>query len=192
MASSFIIMKSELYLDKRVCVMACGGSIDRHEIDFASYDTVVGINRLYKTKYFPHMHVLYDAAHFVFDPVSKDKIGIMNDSSLKSWILVPGIITYDAMDKALLEGCRIPHFISQDRFYAPPVRIVLGIYVIKDILKENPKTLDVYGFDFYEGGYADGLRQMDPNGKIDDLYNLERQKGFMKEILQNNPRMRQP
>jgi hypothetical protein len=183
-------MKSELYLDKRVCALACGGSIDTHQIDFDYYDTVVGINRLYKTKYLPHLHVLYDAAHYVFDPVNKNKVDAINASNLKLWIITPGIITYNDMDKTPLQQCRIPHFISQDRFYAPPVRITLGIYVLKDILKERPKSLDIFGFDFYTQGYADQLPQMDPTEKIDDLYNLERQKGFLEEMLRENSCMR--
>jgi hypothetical protein len=183
-------MKSELYLDKNVCVMACGSSLDTHQIDFEKYDTVVGINRLYKTDYLNHMHILYDAAHYIFDPVNEKKVNAINSSNLKLWILTPGIITYNHMKKERLAKCTTPHVISQDRFYAPPVRITLGIYVLKDVIKERPKSMDIFGFDFYSGRYARDLPQMDPTKKIDDLYNLESQKGFLDEILNSNPNVK--
>lgn len=170
--------------------MACGSSLDEHEIDFGKYDTVVGINRLYQTKYFRHMHVLYDAAHYQFDPVTPEKVDIMNSSGLKLWILTPGINTYNMMDRSHLERCNINHFISEDRFYAPKVRITLGIYVLRDVLGEAPALMDVYGFDFYTKGYAGGLKQMDTREKIDDLYNLERQRFFLQKMLMDNPNVR--
>lgn len=183
-------LEKSIYENKKVCLLGCGGSLDKKEIDFQKYDKVVGINRIYKTKYFEKLNILYDSAHYKFDPLTNIKINILNNSSLDYYFLTPGVKSQKKLkfQKNLIEKIKVKKFLYNNR---PEMRvagkkILAGLFVLNLILKGLPKKIDLYGFDFYEENYTDGLDYVHELSIIKTMHTLEDEKKYLQNLIKQN------
>lgn len=179
-----------LYKDKKVCILCCGESIDKHKIDFDKYDFVIGLNRLYKTKYIDKINVLYDSCHYIHDFISLEKIKILNESNIKYYFLIPGKISkqkiIDNM-KLIQSNLKIPFKVidERDKHAIGDRKILAGVFVLKKVLGEKPKSIDLYGYDFYSSKYVEGITYKHAKEQINYMHDLKLEKLYFLKIIKN-------
>lgn len=171
-----------LYENKKVCLLGCGSSLENKNIYFKNYDLVVGTNRIYKTKYLKNLNILYDTAHFDFDPINDKKLELINNSNIKNYFINPSYYCLKFIKNT--ERIKIPFYICLDR--AKGKKILSGLYAYYLIINSCPASLDIFGFDFYTGNYIDGLRQTHSMEEINRYHNLEEEKKGFVLSLKNN------
>jgi hypothetical protein len=183
-------LEKNIYKDKNVCLLGCGGSLDKKQINFKKYEKVVGVNRIYKTKYFEKINILYDSAHYKFDPLTNAKVNTINNSKLEYYFLTPGIKSQQKLklQKNLIEKIKIKNFLYKNR---PEMRvsgkkILAGLFVLNSILIGLPKKIDLYGFDFYEENYTNGLEYVHEIEIIKKMHTLESEKKYLENLIKQN------
>jgi hypothetical protein len=179
-----------IYEDKSVCLLGCGGSLDKKEIKFENYDKVVGVNRIYKTKYFKKLNILYDSAHYKYDPLNNIKIKTINESNLDYYFLTPGIKSYNILKlkKFFIEKIKIKNFLYKNRpeMKISGKKILAGLFVLNIIIKGCPKKIDLYGFDFYEQNYTSELEYTHDIETIKKMHTLEEEKKYLENLIEKN------
>lgn len=183
-------LEKEIYINKKICILGCGSSVDKKDIDFCSYDYVVGINRIYQTKYIKNINILYDSSHYLFDPLTNTKVNILNKSNLKYYFLIPGSIGLAKikMQKAIFEKIKIPKKIYSNRsdIIVDGKKVLAGLFVLSIIAREKPELIDIYGFDFYKENYIEKLCFKHNINEINKIHNLKKEEDRLVKLLEKN------
>lgn len=183
-------LEEQIYLNKKVCIIGCGSSVDSKKINFSEYEIIVGINRIYQTKYFNYINILYDSAHYIFDPVNTTKVKILNESKLNYYFLIPGIksLYRIKIQMAIFEKIKIKKHIYKERhdIKVDGKKLLSGLFTLNTILKGKPLSIDIYGFDFYENNYIQNLEYKHDIKIINEMHNLEKEKKYLETIIEKN------
>jgi len=180
---------NDLYTDKKICLLGCGSSLDSQNIDFDSYDIVVGTNRIHRTKYIKYIHILY---HNVSNKDSIETIykNTISQKQFQYIIFCPfisGPITRgyfrEQVNKYNITYCIYNKKIA--RQVAVEKRPLTGIVALHHMLVWEPSSIDIYGFDFYTDTYIEGLYKF---RKHDKLHDIEANKKFLLELINKNPK----
>lgn len=166
----------DIYKDKNICLLGNGESITKYNIDFNKYDLVVGINRIYLTKYYKDINVLY------YNMSKKDNYNldyllssIKNSSNIKYLILCPWC---SGPKKRLYLENLINKYGIKNHIYSKSIvrkipqiqkRPLTGIAALNHILLCGIKSIDIYGFDFYQTKYVDKLQYYSGHEKYHDI-----------------------
>jgi len=182
--------EKEIYKNKKVCLIGCGGSLENREIEFNKYDYVVGINRIYKTKYFKNINILYDSAHHQFDPITNNKIRIINESNLIYYFLTPGAKSLEKLrfQEFMLKKIKVSTKTYKNR---PEVKvsgkkILAGLFALNIIIGGEPFLVDIYGFDFYKKNYTSGLDFKHELNLINKMHDLAAEEDYLNNIIDKN------
>lgn len=182
-----------LYLNKSVCLLGCGSSLSKHDIDFSEYDVVAGINRIYQTNYMQHINVLYynlssadnknldsmlykktQAHHFkyiVFCPWSS---GPQRRESLQKKLQKYQIDT----DSHVYSKGIVRKLTQINR------RPLTGVAAVNHILLSGASKIDVFGFDFYTNQYVNQLKRFNSHNRYHDI---ESNKKFLLNLIEKHP-----
>jgi hypothetical protein len=183
-------LEKKIYKEKSVCLLGCGSSLDDKRIDFKKYDKIVGINRIYKTRYLYHLDILYDSAHYKHDPLNEIKVNILNKSKLEYYFLTPGIKSFEKlkMQKKLLDKIKIKNSLYKNRhdMKINGKKILAGLYVLNIIMTGEPKEIEIYGFDFYEKGYTSSLSYAHNIETIKKMHDINEEKKYFEELIKKN------
>jgi hypothetical protein len=184
-----MILLTDLYKNKKVCLMGSGDSISRFSIDFDSYDLVVGINRIYKTNYINHINILYNGLGI------KDWKNIVNminlikmSDNIEYLIACPWVKDRIRKLENMLKEVNFSknYICCRNIVRKCPVkkgRPLTGVSVLNHIILSDAETVDIYGFDFYKSGYVGGIKSFDPRKHHD----LNANKKFLQDLIVQYP-----
>lgn len=173
-----IILLDEFYKDKKVCIIGCGDSINNFEIDFLSYDVVVGINRIYLTKYAPYVNIYYNSMsskEYKNFPYMLEKIsGSLNFQHFycAPWSSGPKTRKFMA---SLFYFANVENYTYNKRLAREVGRRVLkrpltGMSALYHVLLSQPEKVDLYGYDFYNEQYIDNkIKRYNGHNRLHDL-----------------------
>ena len=184
-----MILLPDLYQNKRICLLGNASSLTNFNINFNNYDIVVGINRIYQTKYIDNIHILYNALS------KKD----WNNTTIMTSILKskPQFKCFIACPWGAKRTSQIKNILSQCNFYDTkqflfcrnivrqvevPKRPLTGIAALNHILLSGGNNVDLFGFDFYKTKYIDNLPVFDHR----KYHDIEANKEFLINTI-NNP-----
>lgn len=187
---------TKYYYNKNVCILGTGPSLAKYDIDYTKYDTVVGCNRIFLTEYMNHVNVLYHNLHgweeitletFIYSLPKYHKLQRVLFSpfhSLKTPTNVNPLakavkkVNFDKYDIAINLTT-----IVGDRLLAG--RPYTGLVATYHCSLFPPKSLDIYGFDFYEGeeSYVVPMKEYSNN----TLHHKEANKKILTEIVGMSP-----
>ncbi len=180
-------MNDKFYKNKYICIIGSGKSSEKFDINFDKYDEVIGFNRIYNTKYKDNITILYDglSKHIDTDTLIQ---GISTCKNLKKILLVPTSDSKYYLDKAkkvMLElNCKLEYIlINNNSRLKSNTKILTGVSIFIHILSKNPKHIDIYGFDFYEQDYIDGISKLE-NLKVHNM--VENKKLYISYINKYN------
>jgi hypothetical protein len=183
--------KYHLYDNKNICLLGNGESLEKHYIDFDKYDVVVGINRIYQTKYWKNINVLY------YNVSKKDANNleyllnlIMNSNNFKYIFFCPW--SSGSKKRKTIENL-INKYKIKNHIYSKEMarnikhikkRPLTGIAALNHILLSEIKNIDLYGFDFYKTQYINNMQKFNQHNKFHDL---ESNKSFLYKLINNYP-----
>lgn len=177
----------KIFKDKKVCLIG-SGEISQ-DIIYKNYDIIVGINQIYKTSFFENIDVLFHAAS-MYDPefihkmnkISESKKIIIIPRILKSNIDRINIILNNISNNDNISTLDISHI--EKKIKTNPLAGISSLY---HIIKGDPKSIDIYGFNFYTTGYTLGMKIYDnhPN-KNEKVHDLEKNKDFFIKLVSEN------
>lgn len=147
---------NNLIANKKVCLLCCGSSLDSHNIDYESYDIVCGVNRIYKTGYFKYIDILFDGCHYKYDPLTPQKIKLLNHSKLKYIIFSGGSKLFTSKFIKQISKLDVK-FKFKSRNIVNNFKISIGTEALFSLHEAHPSRLDVYGLDFYSSDYTKEL-----------------------------------
>jgi hypothetical protein len=183
-------IEKEIYKDTKNCLLGCGSSLNLKKINFEDYDNIIGINRIHQTKYFKYINILYDSAHYLFDPITNIKVNKLNESNLKYYFAIPGSIGLAKVkyQRAIFDKIKITKKIYENRSdtRVDGKKILSGLFVLNIIISGEPKSIDIYGFDFYKENYIEDLSFKHDLKKINEMHNLEREELYLKRVMDKN------
>lgn len=182
-----------LYLNKSICLLGCGSSLSKYDIDFSKYDVVAGINRIYQTDYMQYINVLYynlssadrknldsllykkqTLAHFkyiVFCPWSSGPKRRANlEKKLQQYLID---IDNHVYSKGIVRKLKEIN-----------LRPLSGVAAVNHMLFSGAAKIDLFGFDFYGNNYIDMIQKIKMHDKYHDI---ESNKQFLLELIQKNP-----
>jgi len=189
--------------NKNICLLANGSSVEKHSINFKNYDHVIGINRIYKTKYFPFINTIYSNGFFDNDinhnPLEQQlKLYQSNISNIENFIILP--INYVTFQQQFLQQVEIAisnldsiytyidmyYALNVSKKYIPTARhnsdrLLSGIVCLLHILENKPRNIDIYGFDFYSQGSIDQIEYAPCYG-----HDLSKSKNVLDHIVEKN------
>lgn len=191
----------EFIKDKKICLVGSGASAERYDINFKSYDHVVGINRIYKTKYFPFINTIYSNGFFDNDmnhsPLDEQLLLYEESDNIFNFFILPiNHVFYSgvyANSVKLLRNsfsfnifCDIMYALNTCQKYIPNAtniknRLYTGTIVLHHLLEHQPKSIDIYGFDFYSEGNISGIEQAPSYG-----HNQQKNKETFHKLLTDN------
>jgi len=169
-------MLNQIYNDKKICIIANGSSTINYNIDYDSYDIVVGINRIYHTPIFDKINVLYSVLGIKDWHNIEYMIELLYAKNNFHYLVAcPWYLKYD---KKLLLYQLIKNYNLKNKFlYSNSVvrdltnkgghtgsfkkRPLSGIAVLNHILSFRPKEISIFGYDFYEKENVYNLPQYD-------------------------------
>lgn len=187
-----IIQKLDnFYENKKVCILGNGSSLVNHNIDFTQYDTVVGSNRIYKTKYASFINVYYNSMSKVEYPNFPDMLKtIASFDSFKHFYACPwssGPQTRKFMINLFRSSDIKDHTYNKvlPRTVAKFLnkRPLTGISAIYHVLLSNPISVDLYGYDFYNTKYVNNLKKYKSH---DRLHDLDSNKAFLEKMIKEH------
>ena len=177
----------ELYLDKSVCLLGSGGSIENYDIDFDSYDLVIGLNQIYKTNYIKKINIIYhgisvnDQEFLSFvDNINNEIMVIIAPRKMKSTLRRLN----DLIEKNKVGFNLCLH---EKTFELVGNNPLMGVMVINELVNSGVKNVDVYGFDFYTQPYISGAKELKNHPNNDkNIHDLEINKNFFINLIENN------
>jgi len=178
--------------DKKICLLGSGDSLNNYKIEFKNYDVIVGINRIYRTDIGQKLNVLYHNASPYDILYSKNKFAEDLAEKLKYIIFIPALRqTYRRFkefhefmlsnyNNKIIADLRFASLQSKKFKY----KLLTGISALIHLILIEPKTIDIYGYDFYEKEYYNNL----PNkpGKLKNHNIVENKKIFINIIKNSN------
>ena len=182
-----------LYLNKSVCLLGCGSSLSKHDIDFSKYDIVVGTNRIYQTEYMQHINVLY---YNLSSTDSKNLDTLFHKKQtlahFKYIVFCPwssGPKRRDVLEKKLQQYLidTDNHIYSKGivrKLTEINIRPLTGVAAVNHILFSGASKIDLFGFDFYESSYISKLEKFNRHDKHHDI---ESNKQFLLKLIEENP-----
>jgi hypothetical protein len=194
--NSNIIYKlpSQYYKDRKVALIG-SGSYSHDLIDFSIYDIVVGVNQIYKTNILDKIDIIYHGLS-VKDP---EFIELLPDiSNYKKVVFIPKIVkSNNTRISELLYEFKYKNYKfywepdirrdSEDRMKTNPLS---GIVALEHIIEQEPLYLDLYGFNFYNDSYIEGMSILDNHPSVvRDVHDLEKNKNYFIEILNKNKKI---
>jgi len=200
-----MLQMPDIYKDKKVCLLGCGKSLEKYNIDFNNYDIVVGINRIYKTSLLNKINILYYSFGQGDRSSIKDMFQILlNQKNFYTFIgcpaghrkKPPGLFSPDkgSKSKSLIDVKKILdeiNFCNNKNFYYfhSNVKIkplpLAGMTAVSHIINSEASFIDMFGFDFYTHGYTESLKDFHINHK--KYHNIENNKKFLKNLINKHP-----
>jgi len=183
-----MILLPELYKDKRICLLGSGMSLSTNNRKYTDYDLVVGINRLYHTEYLDVLNVLY----YNLSSVDQNNLDYMletmnNKKNIKYLIFCPWC--NKAIQKTRKKIAQLK-FNKEYVFCQKIVRQVrikqrplTGIAALNHIVLSGAKSVNVYGFDFYQKEYVCNMKHYKFH---DTFHNIEDNIRFLNEMMQKH------
>lgn len=166
----------DIYKDKKICLLGCGSSLEKYNINFDNYDLVVGINRIHLTEYWPYINILY------YNLSKKDEFNlphllnrIQNSKHMKHLFFCPWS---SSRQKKLKLRTLIRKYNIVNHTYCKTIvkqipnikkRPLTGVAALNHILLCTTKTIDIYGFDFYQNNYINKLQYYSAHEKYHDI-----------------------
>lgn len=186
-----ILFYKEMYKEKKVCLLGCGKSIEKYNIDFSSYDIVVGINRIYQTSFIDKINILYNG----FGDGDRHNARFMLDLLKTKNNFISLILLRNEEDYNLIKLIEETKFLDHKSFsYLPGLlnikyvrRPLTGIVALNHILKCDVGLVDIFGFDFYVNGYIEGLKEAHPKKITAQWHDLSKNKNFLKNLIKIYP-----
>lgn len=189
----------QLVENKNICLIGCGKSAEMCDINFDKYDLVVGINRLYKNSFFnKRIDILYHNVSFR-DNLIYSMPSILNSHANRYIILLPSTKHTSSRSDGILEFV-LNYFSDYNIVYDPFFRdknrekyktdLFTGVLSLMHLLEHNPKTIDIYGMDFYEHGYINSIPVLDnqePHIIFNpSIHNLSINFQIFQKLIENN------
>lgn len=184
----YLDKKSNLFSNQKICIIG-SGKITK-EINFQNYDRIVGVNQIYKTDMFEKIDTIFHGIS-ISDPFFIQKIPEISKS--KKVILVPRIglkneKRINDIIRNLSNKCNflfLPNEIQEveGKIGSNPLT---GIVALHFILKNNPSSIDIFGFDFYEKPYMRGMEIYSNHPTKHNPHRIENDKKFFDELIKNN------
>lgn len=185
-----IPISTEIYQNKKVCLLGCGASLDNNNINFSSYDIVVGTNRIYQTEYFNNINILY------YNVSRSDKQNLMKllykistSKIFQTLILCP----WNSGPKKRKEmETKLQEYSINNTIYAKSIarkltqikqRPLTDIAAMNHILLSKAQKVHIYGFDFYSNQYIKNLKHFNNHN---NLHDLESNRTFFLDTLQKH------
>ena len=175
------------FKDKKVCLIGSGKIT--HDIIFKNYDIIVGVNQIYKTGFFENIDVLFHGAS-VCDPEFIHKMHEISES--KKIVLLPRITKgnkarIQTILGSISKNANILYLnISsiENEMDSNPLSGVSSLYYI---IRDIPKSIDIYGFNFYTAEYMEGMEVYanHPN-KNKKIHDLEKNKEYFNKLITKN------
>jgi hypothetical protein len=185
-----MILLTDLYENKKVCILGGGNSSSAYNIRFDSYDLVVGINRIYKTRHINNISVMYNALSKKDWKNVKDMLYIL--SNQKKFIYLIGCPWFKKRTDEINDIIKETNFCENKKFLycrnivrEVPVkkRPLTGMAALYHILLSGAAAVDLYGFDFYTTGYLERL----PKFNHDQYHDLDANKEFLQDLIVEYP-----
>jgi hypothetical protein len=121
-----LISTNDLYLDKSVLIVGNGKLSKKLHIEKKKYDIIVGLNEIYKSPSYKYIHIHY------FDVIDYEFLKNYNEIITKQCIIFK---KYDP---------EIRNYLNDERFfYLNDNTELSNVWFIEDILKANPKKLEI-------------------------------------------------
>lgn len=156
----------QLVQNKNICLIGCGKSAEMCDINFNKYDLVVGVNRLYKNSFFnKHIDILYHNVS-IRDNLLHSIDNILNFKPNRFIVLLPSNIWSNQQSRNTLKEI-LNNYNEKNILYEKHFRdnnkikyntdLFTGVLSLMHLLEYNPKSIDMYGMDFYKYGYVDSI-----------------------------------
>jgi hypothetical protein len=185
-----MILLKDLYENKKVCLLGGGDSSSVYNIDFDSYDLVVGINRIYTTRHATNISVMYNALSKKDWTNVRDMLDIL--SNQKKFIYLIACpwskkrtyeINYIIKEKKFCENKKFLYCRNIVREAPVKKRPLTGMAALYHILLSGATSIDLYGFDFYTNKYLDNL----PKFNHDRYHDIDANKKFLQDLIVEYP-----
>jgi len=186
----------DIYKNKKICLLGCGSSLEKYNINFNDYDLIVGLNRIYMTKYFDNIDIFYNSLSFQDWKNIKNMIQILStNNKLKQIIFSPwGLgkrkkrILYNILLKYNIQNYlytnKIGRHITLKRIERIPIT---GMSVLYHILQCDSSSIDIYGFDFYQDPQNIYIQNIKPiKYKVNKYHNIGSNFDFFKTLLETH------
>jgi hypothetical protein len=183
-----------LFKNKKICLLGNGSSIYKYNIDFRSYDEVIGFNRIHKTPYFNNITILCHGCGIVDrQNVNSIFFRATNMNNIKHLIFCPTRSTqknniinlankYNLTKKTIFST----KFIRNKKLYNSigEKHPLTGIAMLYWIVKFLPTKIDIYGFDFYSKPSLENIK--DYTRRTNKFHSIEKNKKFFEKLKTNN------
>lgn len=186
----------DLYKDKKICLLGCGSSLEKHNINFDDYDLVVGLNRIYMTKYFNNIDIFYNSLSFQDWKNIRNMIQILSgNNKLKQIIFSPwGLgkrkkhILYNLLLEYNIKNYLYTNKIGRHKILKTIDKIpIIGMSVLYHILQCGSSSIHIYGFDFYQDINNIYIQNIKPiKYKINKYHNIGSNFDFFKTLLETH------
>jgi len=181
----------KFYKKKKVCLLGNGASLADHAIDFSQYDTVVGLNRIWMTRYAPNVNVYYNS----MSNVEKSNVirmftEIQKHEAFQYFVCAPWAsgpkLRREMSEKIVITGLKNHMYCkSLPRGVGKKIRKrpLTGISALYHIVMSQPSHVDIFGFDFYENNYVEDLYRYKKHNRYHDIFsNLD----FFSKMIRDN------
>jgi len=174
-----MIVSNNIYLNKKVCLLGNGPSIKNYDIQYQSYDLVVGINRIYKTYLKDKIHILYyNLSTCDWEDLSKLLLFLSNKIDFKLIVFNPWYLSvekkqylYDMLKfynlkNKFIYSSNIVRSLRLGNKTSKATRPLSGNAALNHIIRSKASSVDIYGFDFYNDSnnkYFDDLKFFNHN-----------------------------
>ena len=178
----------ELYKNKKICLIGSGDF--KNNINYEKYDIIVGINQIYKTDFFEKVDIIYHGISDK-DPFFYENLNFY--SNFKKIILIPRI---SKNNKNRVKKIIINNFNNnkimfdvniiknlEDSISTNPLS---GVTSLTHISRYSPNSIDIYGFNFYENDYIEGMIVYNDAKKS---HNIDSNKKHFDNILIENKKI---
>jgi len=175
---------TDLYFNKKICLLGSGSSLYEHDIKFENYDLVIGCNQIYKSDLINKINVLYHGIS-IHDVNFLNAIPTIIDTI--KIVLVPRNIPsrIEVLDEIIkqydiLYDKELQYKVSKMVRDNP----LTGLMALIDIINGGAQSIDIYGFDFYSKPYIDGPTELPNYPKIKKKsHDLDKNKKFFLNLL---------
>jgi len=187
-----MVTLDRFYKQKKVCLLGNGGSIEKYDIDFEQYDVVIGINRIWRTKFAPYINIYYNSMSSTEKKnVLEMFLAVQKNENFQFFVCCP----FSSGPKTRKELSAKIGLSELDRHMYIKViarhlgslinkRPLTGICALYHCLLSDPQKIDVYGFDFYANKYVENLKKYKQHDRLHDIdANLE----FFSDCIVKHP-----
>lgn len=180
----------DIFNNQNICLLGCGSSIDKYDINFNGYDLIVGTNRIYQTSFMKYVNVIYynmssvNNIHLFFEAIKANpnyKYTVFcpwSSGPKRRAVLDQQIKQYEIDDSQHVYSKGITRKLN----ILP--RPLTGVAALNHLLFCGAKSVDVYGFDFYTESYTHSLKRFKKHNKYHDL---SVNKKFFLDLIAQNP-----